>query len=84
MPKVKDLQTPFKDYIAPLPNMSGDGVAVRDGLDIPGGQKGTPGKMPEVTTVSIPSGKGVGEKVGTGDVIGTIARKKVGFFTPGR
>jgi hypothetical protein len=49
------IYTPGVEFskICPTPDMAGNQVAVSNGLDINGGQKGTPGIMPEVTTVSV-------------------------------
>jgi hypothetical protein len=49
------LQTPFTGAAKSGFDPSGAGVLQTNGYDIPGGQKGTAGKMPEVTIVSAGS-----------------------------
>jgi len=51
MKKNGSLQTPFEGAVISSKDSSGDWANVTNGLDIPGGQKGTAGVMPEVTTV---------------------------------
>lgn len=49
------IQTPFSGAAKSNIGPAGAGVVQTNGYDIPGGQKGTAGKMPEVTTVSAGS-----------------------------
>jgi hypothetical protein len=49
---VGSLSTPFGGAAISSIGPSGNGVVQTNGYAIPGGQAGTPGKMPEVTTVS--------------------------------
>lgn len=61
------IRTPYVDCAVPKPGVSGEGVAVTNGIDISGGAKGTPGIMPEVTIVSVEGGapgtKATGKKI---------------------
>lgn len=52
MAKIGSLSTPFSKAAISNIGPSGNGVVQTNGYSIPGGQQGTPGKMPEVTTVS--------------------------------
>ena len=52
------LQTPFTGATKSSIGPAGDDVAVTNGFDLAGGEKGTPGVMPEVTTVTV---NGIGE-----------------------
>jgi len=62
-----EMKTPFKDKIAPEQSVDGgDWGGTKNGLEIPGGQKGTAGIMPEVTTVDAPGGANVGESANLG------------------
>jgi len=62
------IQTGFTEHVCPEPNSAGDHGGTRDGYDIPGGEKGTPGVMKEVTTVDVPGGPGIGDHVNIADV----------------
>ena len=55
MKKNGSLQTPFEGAVISSKDSSGDWANVTNGLDIPGGRKGTAGVMPEVTTVEAVS-----------------------------
>lgn len=68
MPNDKQFPTLFHNYVCPVPEVGGTHGGVRDGYDIPGGQKGTRGKLPEVTTVDVRSGPSVGEQIKPGSV----------------
>lgn len=46
----------FKDAVVPEPKLGGDWGGSKNGVSIPGGREGTPGVMPEVTTVDLPGG----------------------------
>lgn len=65
--KVGPISTPYVDVAVDKPDKAGHGVAVRNGIDVHGGAKGTPGEMPEVTIVSIEGGapgtKATGSKI---------------------
>ena len=47
------ISTPYKDCAVAKPGQAGAGVSVRNGIDIPGGAKGTGGEMDEVTLVDM-------------------------------
>jgi hypothetical protein len=64
------MNTPFKDKIAPDQDVKGDWGGSTNGVDIPGGQKGTAGIMPEVTFVDAPGGANVGESSNLGGLGG--------------
>jgi hypothetical protein len=65
--KIGPISTPYVDVAVPKPDKAGHGVAVRNGIDIAGGAKGTPGEMPEVTIVDVKGGapgtKATGAKI---------------------
>ena len=54
--KIGPISTPFVDACVPKPDQAGQGVAVRDGIDVHGGAKGTGGEMSEVTIVDVAGG----------------------------
>lgn len=56
MKKNGSLQTPFHNAAKSSVDSRGAGVAQSNGYDMRGGQKGTAGKMEEVTTVNLPTG----------------------------
>lgn len=64
------MRTLYKDCVVPTPGNGGDWGGEKNGVDIPGGQKGTPGIIPEVTLVSVegapPSGGSPGMMAGVG------------------
>lgn len=47
------IQSTFDNAICPVPDGQGDGAKDVGGVSIPDGQKGTSGKMPEVSGVSL-------------------------------
>lgn len=65
------IYTPAEDLsqICPKPDQAGSHASVRNGLDITGGQKGTPGEIDEVTLVSV---------TGAGDMNADAAASKIG------
>ena len=52
MKNIGSLATPFGGAAISSIGPTGNGVVQTNGYAIPGGTQGTPGKMPEVTTVS--------------------------------
>lgn len=69
------VQTNFDGAVCPLPGGHGDSThgGTRNGYDVTGGEKGTAGVMPEVTTVEVAGSPKIGGKVGVG---GVVANKK--------
>lgn len=67
-----EIKTPFKDYVVPKPSVGGDWGGVKDGVDIPGGRKGTGGIMPEVTMVPVEGAPAPGTSLGA-EVFSKIA-----------
>jgi len=65
-----DFKSLFKDKIMPVPEMGGDWGGSKNGADIPGGQKGTAGIIPEVCYVDAPGGANVGESANLGGLGG--------------
>lgn len=61
----KDLQTLWKDYPVPMPDVAGDGVETRGGFDLPDGRKETPSEElgQTVTTVQVPDAPGVNAQI---------------------
>ena len=55
MKKIHGIQTPFYNAAKSSLDSNGAGVLQKNGYDMRGGEKGTPGKMEEVTTVSLPT-----------------------------
>lgn len=53
MKKIGSIQTPFSGAAKSMVESRGAGVATSNGFEMRGGEKGTPGKMEEVTTVSL-------------------------------
>ena len=49
------LSSPFHNPFQASVDAAGNGVAERNGYDMRGGEKGTAGKMSEVTTVTLPT-----------------------------
>ena len=73
MKKIGDLQTPFHNSASQSTKITGDGVELSDGYKVSGGEKGTSGKISEVTTVKVLGGPGVGDHVTVGK---SVARPK--------
>jgi hypothetical protein len=61
--------------VVPTPELGGDWGGTKDGYDIPGGQKGDRGIIPEVTTVDVPGAPQIGGSIGEGGG-GAVANKK--------
>ncbi len=68
------IQTPFKDAQCPTPGLEGDWGGKKGGADIPGGQKGTKGIIPEVTTVAINGAPAEGSSPGIESVVNRKGR----------
>ena len=69
MKKIGDLQTPFHNSASQSTAVKGAGVELTGGYDVKGGDKSTPGQIPEVTTVHVSGGPGVNDHVTVGDVV---------------
>lgn len=54
MKDVNGIQTPFDNAIVPVPGGKGVGATDIGGVNIPDGQKGVSGDMPEVSGVTLP------------------------------
>lgn len=59
---VNGIQTVFNQHVCPVPGMSGANATQVNGVDIAGGQAGSPRTMPEVNGVSV-AGAGGGMKI---------------------
>ena len=66
----KEFKSHFTDYVVPMPELAGNWGGTKNGTDIPGGEKGTSGIMPEVTFVDLAGAPGPGDSAGAikGDI----------------
>ena len=53
MKNVNGFQTPFGNAVMPTQGVAGNNVAVTNGVELNGGQKGTSSVIPQVITVSV-------------------------------
>lgn len=53
MKDVNGIQTPFENMIAPVPSGTGVGTTDVGGVNVPDGQQGVSGQMPEVSGVTL-------------------------------
>jgi hypothetical protein len=66
----EEFKSLFTDYVVPMPSMGGDWGGTKNGdTGFQGAQKGTAGKIPEVTFVDVKGGDKPGASAGVGKEI---------------
>ena len=75
----KEFQSPFRDYVAPLPSPAGDWAKTAGGADIPDGQKETPGEIGTSPTYADVEGAPTPGSSLTGEVTAVANSKERGL-----
>jgi hypothetical protein len=72
----------FTDAVAPLGEQDGTDIEVKNGYPLESGRKGTPGRLDEVTLVSVSKAPGMGDVASTteGGFIGPGTQALKGIF----